>query len=306
MDDLVCDRIFGAAFPSPEYSEDVILGRWTIRSQKENPVYQNSILSKDGDFLIPDFAGNWQIRANGQPARSGSFQKSQLISLLDRKSLLGVGNLLQDVLEKKGGWKEWLDVSPIAPEVDDKLEFKTLEEKTEKLFGHLKEVCSRPRTYILHEIEPVYIHKSRRLATRAIPHLASHTEDWESRQLIRGGVVPKRILSEVRNENFDIYENRVAVRLVDNLSVYLTQRIREVRKVLKLFEDKQNFEVYGSYLLRRRIFELWGKAITDDDQMGGARKILEKLESLNYKVKGLMNSDLYRDVLRSFMSNHKR
>jgi hypothetical protein len=298
MDDFVCDRIFARAFPDPELLQDVILGRWIIHPGKENSVYHNSIPSADGDFLVPDSAGNWRISADGQPARSGSFRRSQLISQLDRKSLQGVGHLLQDIIDKGRGWEGWLDVSPIAPEMDDKLNFKPLEEKIEKLFGHLKEVCSRPRAYLLHEIEPVHIHKARRLPTRAISHLASHTEDWETRQLIRGGVIPKRILSEVREEDFDIYENRVAVRLVDNLSSYLTERIQEVKKVIKLFEDKQNYEVNGCHLLRNRIFELWGKAVTEDDQLGGAINTLEKLEALNYKVKGLMDSDLYRKVPR--------
>jgi hypothetical protein len=298
MDDFVCDRIFGKAFPKPELLQDVILGRWIIHPGKENSVSHNSIPAADYDFLIPDSAGNWRIKAGGKPARSGSFRRSQLVSPLDRKSLLGVGNLLQDIIEKGRGWEGWLNVSPIAPEMDDKLDFKPLEEKVEKLFGHLKEVCSRPRAYLLHEIEPVHLHKARRLPTKAISHLASHTEDWESRQLIRGGVIPKRILSEVREEDFDIYENRVAVRLVDNLSAYLTERIREVKKVIKLFEDKQNYKVNGCHLLTNRIFELWGKAVTEDDQLGGAKNTLLKLESLNYKVKGLMDSDLYREVPR--------
>ena len=45
------------------------------------------------------------------------------------------------------------------------------------------------------------------------------------------GIRPKNVLSLVREELLDIYENRVTVRLIDHLLVYLRRRIRDVEKL---------------------------------------------------------------------------
>jgi hypothetical protein len=290
MSNFFQDRFRGASSPGV-VEEGAIVGRWIISRIKEEPVSLNSIRASDGDFLTPDSSGNWSILVDGASPRAGSFRDSQLIAEHDKKSILAIGSLLQSIMDEGGGWLEWLGVSPIVPQIDDKLELQPLEEEVEKLFGHLEEVCSKPRTHLLEEVERVPIHKARRLPTKAISYLASHTEDWESRQLIRG-VVPKRILSEVRDDQVDIYENRVAARLVDNLSSYLTDRIRLLKKVFKM----KKHTVLGWHLLQTRIFRLWGEAVKTDEKLVWAKEILQKLEALNYKLKGLMDSELYKKV----------
>ena len=128
--------------------------------------------------------------------------------------------------------------------------------------GHLAEVCRRPRTHLRVEIERTPVSRARRFPAQAANYLAAHTEDWE-RPTLRA-VVPKRILAVVREDQFDIYENRVAVRLVDHLVTYLRRRILEVSRLLRVFEeagDHGSSAAGGSHWRQRRIYQLWGDAI---------------------------------------------
>ena len=61
----------------------------------------------------------------------------------------------------------------------------------------------------------------------------------------------------------DIYENRVAARLIDHVLVYLLERIQVLRKLLKVFQDKENYShaIGGTYLRQRRILNLWGQSL---------------------------------------------
>ena len=99
------------------------------------------------------------------------------------------------------------------------------------------------------ETERVLVARSRRIAPDAPAWLASHTEDWDHRKIT--GIQPRRILAEVREEQWDLYENRIAVRLVDSLVTWLRRRIAEVRRVLDdIFVRMEGFD--GSESTRYR------------------------------------------------------
>jgi len=132
-------------------------------------------------------------------------------------------------------------------------------------------------------------------------------------------VLPKRILSEIRYDQVDIYENRVTARLIDGLVLYLNKRIATVRKAIRTlrvvmgYEDseyskeekkgkelKRRREVLQrcSYQLAQRISKLWWKSLDASKTLDLAEATLADLERLKYRVMGLMDSTLYREVPR--------
>src|SRR5262249_55048479 len=155
-----------------------------------------------------------------------------------------------------------LDLSPLVPGMSNRVEFQRFEQLLKENVGHLKEVCRRPRTHLRVEVERMAVSRARRFPAQAANYLAAHTEDWE-RPTLRS-VVPKRILATVREDQFDIYENRVVVRLVDHLAVYLRRRIREVTRLLRVFEEaagNHDAAAGGSHWRQRRIYKLWGETL---------------------------------------------
>jgi hypothetical protein len=130
--------------------------------------------------------------------------------------------------------------------------------------------------------------------------LAAHTEDWEHRRIT--GVQPSRILAQVREEEWNLYENRVAARLVDNLATWLRRRIAEVRRVLDdIFVRLAEYRVTADASRHRmkRIFNLWGEAWEESHGKEAAEQTLSRLEKLLYRILGLMDSPLYRNVPRA-------
>ena len=128
------------------------------------------------------------------------------------------------------------------------------------------------------------------------PTWRPHTEDWDHRRL--RGISPKRILAEVRHDQFDIYENRVTARLLDNLAAYLNRRISKLNSLIRMFQEKEDFssEMSGTYQRHRRISKLWGESIDANEGRRKAEATLKELERLKYKLMSLHGSTLYEEV----------
>ena len=253
-----------------------------------------------GDALAPDAAGGWALRRPGDaiPAR-GRFFADALPGEQDVAALLQLGGMLREPEKAKGGWLEWHDTSPLAPGLDETVKPHPLEDRIENELEHLAAVCRNPRTHIRMETERVLVARARRIARDAPAWLASHTEDWEHRKIT--GIQPRRILAEIREEQWDLYENRVAVQLVDNLVIWLRRRVAEVRRILEeVLERMEEFSgaPSGSRHRAERIYWLWGQAWDAGNRRGIAEQTLRRLERLLYRVLGLMDSPLYRRISR--------
>ncbi len=82
-------------------------------------------------------------------------------------------------------------------------------------------LCATPHMDLRFDTERSPIDRSRRVAPNAIPYLASHSEDWLMVTL--RGPVPKQILSQFREDEIAIYENRMVRTLLDGCAGWLRQ-----------------------------------------------------------------------------------
>ncbi len=250
------------------------------------------------DFLVPELSGNWRLYCHDGTCYQGTAVRGLQPEDVEANSIRTIGTHLGSLINNSANWLDWSDAIPLVPGMSDIANLRPFDKIVRDLFGHLEAVCMKPKAHLHVEVEPVAVAKARRLPIKSTSYLASHTEDWE-RPLIRG-VLPKRILSELQHDQIDIYENRVVARLVDNISVYLSQRTREIRKLLKIFQDKEDYSdaVGGTYFRQRRILNLWGQSIDTDEGRKRAEVTLKELEWLKYRVMSLMDSPLYLDVPR--------
>lgn len=287
------DRFSCAIHELPD--EEAHAGRWIVAPGTTMLV--NRVDSERGQALMPGPTGDWQLTEPGKvAARRGGFLAEPLPSGQDVDSLRQLGKLLRDKAD--GGWLEWSDTSPLAPGLDEAVRSHPFEGEVERELEHIEAVCRRPRTHIRLEVERELVARARRIARDAPQWLASHTEDWHGRTLT--GVQPRRIRAEVREERWDLYENRVAARLVENLADWLRGRIVEVRRIrddiLSRLEEFDGSAPKGSRHRADRIYCLWGEAWDASDAQEIARRTLERLEAILYKVLGLQDSPLYRHV----------
>ena len=295
---LYYDRLSGRGARLPE-TKGTLVGRWVLHPDKGSNVFLNSAPVVRGDFLVPEASGLWCVLEAAGKRTEGSVVRRQLPEDIEAESIRTIGERLANFKAERKNWLDWTDVVPLVPGMSDEVEIKPLDQKIREHFGHLEAVCFKPRAHLHVEVERVPVSKARRIAPAAAAYLASHTEDWD-RPLIRG-ILPKRILSEVRHDQIDIYENRVAARLLDHLTVYLGRRIQKLRKLLKMFQEKEDYTsgaTGGTYQRRGRIMALWGESIDANEGRRKAEATLKELDWLKYKLMGLVDTPLYRSVPR--------
>lgn len=292
------DRVSGCQSISP--GAPGLTGRWLLNASPESRLFLNSFKCLGGEYLVPDASGRWTIIAeNGARHSHGAMEQKQVLDEFEVASIKSLGQRLEELGKAGAAWPDWLRVSPLVPGMSQRAEVQALERLIEQEFGYLEEVCHRPRAHLLVDIERTPISRARRIPHQAASYLASHTEDWE-RPTLRA-VFPKRILAVVRDDEWDIYENRVAVRLVDNLLSYCGRRIRELRRLRRVFEEAANYSkeaAGGSYRRQHRVFELWGAAVDANEGLSSATRTLKVVDGLRLRLSGLKDTLLYRAVPR--------
>lgn len=291
----VLDRLGGVG---EARSGATLLGRFVVRDSPSGELLMNSLPAHDGMFLVPKSGGLWRLLRASEFVE-GTFPRTQMLASLDVASIRTVGHSISELIDQGRTWLDVLDVSPLVPGMSNRAEFQRFEQLLKDNVGHLKEVCQRPRTHLRVEVERMAVSRARRFPAQAANYLASHTEDW-GRPNLRS-VVPKRILATVREDQFDIYENRVAVRLVDHLVGYLRRRVHEVTRLLRVFEEvsgNHGAAAGGSHWRQGRIYALWGETLDASETKRKAERTLEQLKYLLFTISGLKDSVLYREVPR--------
>jgi hypothetical protein len=276
----------------------VLLGRFVVRESAPGELFMNSLPACGGMFLVPESGGRWHLLRASERV-DGMFARAQMLDPLDVASIRTVGRSLGEVVDQGGTWLDVLDVSPLVPGMSNRAEVQRFEQRLKENVGHLEEVCRRPRTHLRVAVERMAVSCARRFPAQAANYLAAHTEDWE-RPTLRS-VVPKRILATVREDQFDIYENRVAVRLLDHLVVYLRRRVHEVTRLLRVFEEatgSHDAAAGGSHRRQERIYKLWGPTFDASEAKRKAERTLGQLKHLLFTISGLKDSVLYREVPR--------
>jgi hypothetical protein len=293
------DRVSGAVVSQPP--DAILFGQWVTESSPRGSAFcVNGFPVADDEALVPDPTGTWTISYGGDaPPAHGRFYPNALPDDQDVEAVLQLGGMLREPQVVQSGWLGWCGRSPLAPGLEEAVKPRPLEDKIEEELHHLEEVCRRPKTHIRLETERVLVSRARRVDPRAPMWMAAHTEDWEHRKI--SGVQPRRILAQLREEEWNLYENRISARLIDNLIAWLRRRISEVRRVLDdIFTRLAQYQVSTSGRRHRltRISKLWGEAWKADHGKTVAEQTLHRLERLLYRVLRLMDSPLYRKVPR--------
>jgi transcription elongation factor Elf1 len=286
------NRLTGKEVKAPEGR--VALGQYQLLVDQSASL--NSVRVQSGDFLIPDRNGQWSLLSDDTArAISGGFMPNQFPLEREQSSLYEIGERLQKMVATQATWQDWISISPIVPEVLEKAQMQPFDRAIRDHLWHLQDVCRDPRTHLKLEVERLPVSRARRIAQQAVEYLASHTEDWQHRKL--RSVVPKRILSVVADDQLNIYENRVAARLIDHLHRYLRRRIEEIYKIQFIFDVRTTTDT--NWRRRNRVLELLGQAVRDHvEGRRVVRRTQEALEGLHYEVLQLFDSPLYRAIPR--------
>jgi len=202
---------------SKEAIPDALLGQWQVKSDNDGTKLNGIHVQKNTrNYLVPDATKRWTLQ-DSKAGLTGKFLAWQIPVDSAADSLGFFAKQHQQMLSKQSTWQDWANLSPLAPEIASAIQKQPLEESIKDAIPHLEEICHRPRSYLKMETEKLHVARVQRIAPHAIAYLTSHTEDWECKTF--RGIRPKNVLSLVREELLDIYENRVTVRLIDHILV---------------------------------------------------------------------------------------
>lgn len=279
----------------------IILGQWQIITESEI-IYLNSfeLAPHSREYILPDAANRCSFRSdNGNINGNIQLPSCQIPSDILSESLRFFADQLNKLASNSASWQDWIKISPLVPEIENKIETFSLEETAEKYFGHIEEVCRRPRSYLKMETEKLPVSRAQRISPHAIEVLAAHTEDWERRNF--RSIVPKRVLCMVREDLWDIYENQVTVSLIDKLLEYTNRRIQQVTTLKKQLEEAEYLSGITNDIYwrnQRRIYQLWGNQFDAGTTAKKAEETLRKLQKLQHKLRALPDTDLYKAIPR--------
>lgn len=202
---------------------------------------------------------------------------------------------LTDVLGaavQSGSWDELSKAPLLAGHDSDALELERRERVLVENFASIARICERFVTRLGERSELLPVSRVRRPARRALERMASHTEDWAARTL--SGPIPRRALAVTREENADLYENRMVNELVHPiLSSALANRVRRLRRLTTDLANLERAKDEGTHHRRRRLYSFWGvDAERASEFSGRAQGTLQKLETLASSVQALRGSTL--------------
>ena len=268
----------------------LVPGQWAYAGSAPIPIRDTH--AEPDDLLLPDHDGRFRS------ADLGALRTHPHLSADEDayRSLRLIGDQLGalDVAD----WNAWTAQTPLVPALSDALDETLLERQLRAGLGYLEAVCQKPRAHLKYEEKRQLVSRCKRPSVRAAQVLAARSEDWERRTL--WGVRPRRVLGMVRDELFDIYENRVAVTLVGHLETALRGRLRAVRRIAQLLRQKENYQevLNGSLNYQRalRVLSLWADALGDKAQLAKTEAALRRLSRLLRRVLALRDSLLYRRI----------
>lgn len=281
------DKLTGKTALQP--TAPAVPGQWEYVASE--PTRIRDVTVRRGDLLLPDEDG----RYGGWP--DAPVPDSRLVLDEDaERRLRAIGERLAAV---KGPWAGWLDCPPVQALLDvAELAEPPLESVMRRCLGALEGVCTRPRTNLTLDEERLLVPRCRRASPRAAQVLAQRSEDWARRTVF--GVEPKRVVGYVREEVHDLYENRLALALVDHLDAWLGGRCRSLRRARDAAVQALEYQglLEGAHWRRaHRISELWGKAYDRSDLLRRVEEALARTQALRRRVLALRDSELARRLV---------
>lgn len=204
---------------------------------------------------------------------------------------------LEATLGVNATWDDLADAPAVVQGIAERARLQPLDRELLRHLPHLQHVCHRPRLHLRVDEERTPVSRARRTPVRAVADLVSHPGDWEHRTL--RSIQPSRVLARLIEDEWNLYENRVAVRLVDHLLAYVARRLAELNKVERsLHARKEHIDVVKTSFWRAdRITTLWARAL-DSKIEDDLRATRQQLEHARRDLQALLDAPLYQQVPR--------
>lgn len=163
----------------------------------------------------------------------------------------------------------------------------------------IEQIVRNPRRFIAEEDDIVDVAKARRVSSKTVRHLASHSQ--YVRNIDRNGeVVPSKLLVTYLDDDLGIYENRFIVALIKRLVVFVEQRHRDL-------DGKMDVSTTTNLSMRSQFEYGVGKFTCDinlrvqeppesSEELEKNKDLFERVSNIRKRLRILQNTDFYKEL----------
>ena len=167
----------------------------------------------------------------------------------------------------------------------------------ESYFPSLDKITREPRSILRYDEDIVAVERAKKTSAKSVRHLASHTENIRDidDQLF---VTPKKVLIEIPEQEFAIYENRFIKTLINRLYLFVKNRYEIIKNNVESFQKDRlsstaNFN-FNETKVELNIDLTITKDLDDKKINEHNHELLARTEKLNYLITGLKNSQFMK------------
>lgn len=132
----------------------------------------------------------------------------------------------------------------------------SLMKKISETIPMVMDICSHPKQSLRTEEAVLDVNLVKRINSRTMDHLASHSEHWKARTL--NGLIPGRLRADIFEDEIDIYENLFFRMAVDDILKYIHRQAVSIAGTIEQNDSAIDWNAYGEILYdykRMRIFQ---------------------------------------------------
>ncbi len=162
----------------------------------------------------------------------------------------------------------------------------------EECIPYLDNIIRNPRRFIVQEENIVPIEKAKVVTEESIRHLAQHTSMIQEVQE-DGTVIPLKLLNVYREETVDLYENRFIKSLVDNLYMFVTNKLEE--------SDQKSYAKVDSDVTYKGIMKTKGELVEVNLELKSKKETIVDSSKDGYTLDERIEH--IRDIVSAFRSS---
>ncbi len=166
----------------------------------------------------------------------------------------------------------------------------------------IEQIVRNPRKFIAENELIVDVAKARRVNSKTVRHLSSHSQ-YVQNISDEGEVMPKKLLTVELDEDLAIYENRFICALVNRLIIFVEQRYNDLNGKMEVFEQTnvclQSKFNYGGSKFKCDINLQVEEPPEGEEQQIKNQDLFERIEVLRRRLRVLQATDFMKSLSKN-------
>jgi len=162
------------------------------------------------------------------------------------------------------------------------------------------DICSHPKQSLRSEEAILDVNLVKRINSRTMDHLASHSEHWKFRTL--NGLIPNRLRADIFEDEINIYENLFFRMAVNDVLKYVHRQAVSIEKTIQQNDNAIDWNAYGETLADYKRMRVFRHLLPDYDvterqtNNQTLRNLLNQWEKLEKNFSTVEASQFYRSI----------